>query len=228
MPAQTSGYHVDRRWRDVVSDDAWAFDCGHLRFAVEGRHDILDNRHLRARHSPVYDAKSKPRASFPETLTREAGLFSSGHVENLIASDDKRFVITTAKGGAGTLSVVLTTRGGFTRAATPFGSDVQFFIEALASTNASQQLVFNLLLQPVRDDADRPGAGRSGADAHPILRRRGQPVHQPDDPRIAGTRYVDDRGDAGVDCEDRLRRLEDHTAVGVARALRATLEVIPT
>jgi hypothetical protein len=87
-----------------------------------------------------YDARPNPELLFPETMTLEAGLFSSGHVENLIASDDKRFVMTT-KGG-GTVSVVLTTRGGFTGAATPFGSDLQFFIEALASTTASQQLEF--------------------------------------------------------------------------------------
>ena len=200
----------------AISDLQWKGDTTFLTVGTYGR------------GTHEYDASPNPELLFPETLTREAGLFSSGHVENLIASDDKRFVITTARGGAGTLSVVLTTRGGFTRAATPFGSDVQFFIEALASRNASQQLEFfdfssnqfvTMQIVPLTGGQER---------TTPDSRRCRQPVHQPDHPRIAGARHVDDSGDAVVDGADRLRRLEDHQAVGVARALRATLEVIPT
>jgi hypothetical protein len=114
----------------AISDLQWKGDTTFLTVATYGRgtHEL--------------DARPNPELLFPERLTRAAGLFSSGHVENLIASDDKRFVFTTGRGGGRTLQVVLTTRGGFTRAATPVGSDVEFFIEALASTAASQELEF--------------------------------------------------------------------------------------
>jgi hypothetical protein len=114
----------------AISDLQWKGNTTFLTVATYGRgtHEL--------------DARPNPERLFPERLTREAGLFSSGHVENLIVSDNKRFVITTPRAGGDTLSVVLTTRGGFTRDTTPFGSDLQFFIEALPSTNVEQRLEF--------------------------------------------------------------------------------------
>ena len=111
-----------------ISDLQWKGDTTFLTIATYGR------------GTHEYDASPNPELLFPEELSHVAGLFFSGHVENLIASDNKRYAIATPKGGGDTLSVVLTTRGGFTRAATPFGSDLQFFIEALPSTNADQRL----------------------------------------------------------------------------------------
>lgn len=110
----------------AISDLQWKGDTTFLTVATYGRgvHEL--------------DARANPERLFPETATLAAGVFPDGHVENLLASDNKRFRVIFPTLPA--VSVVLTTRGGFTAAATPAGSDLEFFIEAVANSNASQKL----------------------------------------------------------------------------------------
>lgn len=114
----------------AISDLQWKGDTTFLTVATYGRgvHEL--------------DARANPERLFPETSTRGLVIGAGGgHVENLLASDNKRFVAGSSF--LSTVSVVLTTRGGFTAAETPAGS-LEFFIEALANLNASQKLeVFN-------------------------------------------------------------------------------------
>jgi photosystem II stability/assembly factor-like uncharacterized protein len=117
----------------AISDLQWRGESNGLTLATYGRgvHE--------------FDATPNPEQVAPETLAQELGSSLSGRVENLIASDNKYFIAQSeSKGGVQSVGVVLTTRGGFSRAATASSSDLAFFVESRSSTTATRTIeLFN-------------------------------------------------------------------------------------
>jgi hypothetical protein len=111
----------------AVADLQWKGDTTFLTIATYGR------------GTHEFDARTNPELLFPESAQVPFGSLIRGRVENLLLSDNKRLVLSKPTLSQD-LSAVLTTRGGFTQAATPVGSDLDFSVESVASQDVDQKL----------------------------------------------------------------------------------------